>query len=73
MAYLNQDLFSHAAISPELLEEYPTAHLLIEVKMEAVDTKPASEYRLSWWNWNGTDPLSAALHDVDDALQSALP
>ena len=74
MTYLDKNLFGQVVISPELLEEYPTAHLRIEVKLEAVDIKPASEYRLSWWNWDGTgaNPLPAALLNVDSALQSAL-
>jgi hypothetical protein len=71
MTYLDNNLFDQVTIDAGLLSQYPDAHVVIEVKVEGVGIRPASEYIDSWWK--GVVPATGTpLWDVYDALQTAL-
>ena len=66
---LGSNLFNLIALADPLPEGYENAHLVIEVKCEAVGISPPEEYLTSWWD--GVLP-SGVLYDVYEALLLAL-
>ena len=71
---LNQNLFNTVRLAEGLPPEYEGARLMIEVKCEAVATRPADEYIKSWWDSDGNAPKSGdgVLYEIHTALQMAL-
>jgi len=67
----DHNLFNEVKLVDPLPPGYEQAKLVIEVKCEAVGTRPATAYVDSWWG--GDEPaLGSALHSVHAALQTAL-
>ena len=65
---LNQNLFNAVKVADNLPAEYKNAHLRIEVKCEAVNTKKWN-YRSGWWG-KDTAPASPPLSDIDAVLSA---
>jgi len=67
----DHNLFNRIVLADSLPPEYNNARLIIEVKCEAVGTRPSTQYVEIWWN--GEIPVyGSVLDDVYEALQLAL-
>jgi len=67
----DHNLFNEVKLADPLPPGYEQAKLVIEVKCEAVGTRPAMTYVDSWWGGHEPAPGSV-LYPVYDALQKAL-
>jgi len=67
---LGKNLFNTVMLSPTLDDKYKNAQLVIEVKMEAVETS-RKNYRVGWWG-NNVPQTVEPLKTIDEIL-SALP
>jgi predicted ribosomally synthesized peptide with SipW-like signal peptide len=62
----DRNLFNSVSLPDPMPAGYENAHLVIEVKVEAVGIKPADAFINSWWD--GAIPTASPLKDVHDAL-----
>jgi len=66
-----RNLFNTVTLAPSLPPGYDEAHLVIEVKCEAVGIRPADEYVNSWW-CGVVPPSGAPQRAAYELLQQAL-